>query len=785
MKSKRLLSYLLALALTLSVAVLPASAVTFPDISTHWAKSYIEEMTEAGMFKGYDDGTFRPENKLTTAEALALCARAVPMAQGIADQIALDRKEEVNELLGGSQSWFYREFAICLETGILSYTELKGLVQSGAFSTTTPKSIAKEDLSVYLVRAMQLGPMAKELDSYAMAFTDTASISEAAKPYVYLLNVYGIVQGDTDNAYGPKGAVTRAIMATMLSRAIAFMDERGTVVDLPEYDDYDFTQGTIAAVTQGDSGVVVLTVNHDLTGATSSISLPADVDLYENNMEAASNSLKAGKHARIVLNSKGVATDIYLSAALEEFTGSVNGIEDESIALTVSGVGRVVEMDRFTQVQVGSKTIGDRSVVDANAGYTTAVCMLDDQGRLVAVRFTGGTRAEAGIISSVEKVAGSSGNYTLRVSGFDGVTHQYTVPSGAAVTVNGLGGALASGYEGCYASLRISNEDGSAIAVSIDSVTKYIQGGIRSFTWQNSTNSVTLTNTATGKATSYNVASNCVVSYNGETIKLKELEKEWFVTARLSGGNLVQMNCYPGSAVTVGTLTNRVFSTSGSTVTLEVTSGDDAVVSFAVDLSDPPSIYRNDEDSAIDKLRVGDEVEVTVRYNAVTRIEATPQSANMTGTVNRIIQEVSGSTLEMTLANGEEVSYTITSATSITQAGKTIAMSALKPGYRLAMVVNGDQVSAIEVQQAVTSGTQLNGTVVYVSTERDNQYIYLRSLDELGNESLVTVTVTSSTKFLEWDGSEIKLKTLEVGDYLQVNGSYDGGDFAGTVILRQ
>jgi hypothetical protein len=52
------------------------------------AKSYIEEMTDAGMFKGYEDGTFKPENKLTTAEALALCARAVPVKQGIADRIA-------------------------------------------------------------------------------------------------------------------------------------------------------------------------------------------------------------------------------------------------------------------------------------------------------------------------------------------------------------------------------------------------------------------------------------------------------------------------------------------------------------------------------------------------------------------------------------------------------------------------------------------------------------------------------------------------------------------------
>ena len=82
MKSKRLLTCLLAFALTLTMTALPASAATFPDIASHWAKSYIEEMTDAGMFKGYEDGTFKPENKLTTAEALAPAPGPYPSNRG-------------------------------------------------------------------------------------------------------------------------------------------------------------------------------------------------------------------------------------------------------------------------------------------------------------------------------------------------------------------------------------------------------------------------------------------------------------------------------------------------------------------------------------------------------------------------------------------------------------------------------------------------------------------------------------------------------------------------------
>ena len=83
----------------------------------------------------------------------------------------------------------------------------------------------------------------------------------------------------------------------------------------------------------------------------------------------------------------------------------------------------------------------------------------------------------------------------------------HILPGGSAVTVNGLEGTLSSGYEGCYVSLRVSNEDGSALSVSVDSVTKYVQGGIKAFTWASSTNTVTLTDPATGKSTSYDAVS--------------------------------------------------------------------------------------------------------------------------------------------------------------------------------------------------------------------------------------------------------------------------------------
>ena len=782
MKTNRLLSCALALAVTVSALALPASAATaFPDIQSHWAKSYIEEMTDANMFKGYEDGTFKPENKLTTAEALALCARAVGLDENTSAEIADDYKEAVDDVLDDSQSWFYREFAICLAAGILTESDLKSLTQSGALT----KPIVKEDLAVYLIRAMQLGPMSERLSSYPMSFDDTASISESAKPSVYLLSVYGIVQGDQNNDFGPDGQVTRAIMATMLSRAIRYMDAHGTDPDLPEYTSYAFQQGVIAATpAEGSGGALILTLNDDLTGATAySVSLPSGVTIYENNMESTTSALKAGRHARVCLDGRGTAYAVRVSDALEEFEATVNGIDGYDIAITRSGQGEILTMDRFTQVQVGSKTTGDRSIVDADAGYTSAVCKLDDQGHLVAIRLDGGTRTEEGILAGYTKASGTTAA-SIQVIGFDGVTRTFSVPSGATTTVNSLVSNLNSSYEGDYVSLRVSNDSNAVVTAAVDTVTEYVQGAVKATSYASDVNTITVTNLDTGKATSYDVSKSAVITYNGETTLLRNIKKDYFVTLRLSGGDAALIEAYPGSTVTEGVITERIFSDTDTTVTFVVTQEDDTQVSFKVDLSNPPDIERDEADSTIDKLRTGDSVEVTVRYNEVTRITATSQSANVIGTVDRIIQEKNGYTLEMTLSDGEEVSYTVTSGVSVTQSGKSVNLSSLRPGYKLGLVVSGEQVVSIEIQQAVNSSNKLTGTVIYVSAS--DKYIYLRCVDEAGNEEIVTVNAPSGTVILDVStGDSLSLKYLEAGDIIEANGAYDGAEFDATVILRQ
>ncbi|MBW4652690.1 MAG: family 10 glycosylhydrolase [Kaiparowitsia implicata GSE-PSE-MK54-09C] len=51
---------------------------TFPDIQTHWARPFIEGLTQRGVVRGFDDGTFRPEAPTSRAEFAALLRAAFP-----------------------------------------------------------------------------------------------------------------------------------------------------------------------------------------------------------------------------------------------------------------------------------------------------------------------------------------------------------------------------------------------------------------------------------------------------------------------------------------------------------------------------------------------------------------------------------------------------------------------------------------------------------------------------------------------------------------------------------
>ena len=58
----------------------PTPGTNFTDISTHWAKDFIDRLAKMNIVNGFPDGTFKPDRNLTRAEYAALLARAFELA---------------------------------------------------------------------------------------------------------------------------------------------------------------------------------------------------------------------------------------------------------------------------------------------------------------------------------------------------------------------------------------------------------------------------------------------------------------------------------------------------------------------------------------------------------------------------------------------------------------------------------------------------------------------------------------------------------------------------------
>lgn len=258
-------------------------------------------------------------------------------------------------------------------------------------------------------------------------------------------------------------------------------------------------------------------------------------------------------------------------------------------------------------------------------------------------------------------------------------------------------------------SLRVSNDEANElVSMAVDTVTDYVQGSVKSFTYAKDQNDITLTNLSTGKSTTYDISSKAAIRFNGEDIALKELERNSFATLQLSGGDVVTLlDAYPGSTTTEGVIESITY---GTPTTLAVKTANDSVMTFELDLTDLPAIYRDGKSSSLDKIKSGDTVVVTVRYNKVTTLETTPQSANVTGTITRVVQDAAGITFDVKLTDGSTASYTVSEGVSVTQDGTAVSLYTLKPNDAVAMVVSGGDVVSIEVDRGSGSSSQLEGT---------------------------------------------------------------------------
>lgn len=786
MKGKKLLSVLLTFALLVGLAAPALAAPYFTDLEGHWAKEYILDLADRGLFEGYGDGRVGPQDKVNYSAALSLCARMAVPDTDTRLQLAADRAEELEDILGASGffQWFRKEAATCLELNIISHEELAALA-AGRLSAET----SRVDFAKYVVRAMGVEDMIRGSGDVRLSFADASSVSAEMRPYIDLLCQWGIVNGSqkSDGLYyfNPDSSITRAECAKMLSVAVSNMETRKVNIELPRFTKYNWVGGYIENVEPGQDGSRILYLSDPFGGEQQVVTLPAGISIYRYNLPVESPALQVGAFARVCYAAGGATPEsvrVTPSALLTYRSGPCDDLSPNEILVD----GQTYSLNRFTQVSAGGKT-GDRNIIDYNANYTDVELTHDASGTVVHMALSGGTRRVTGILSDVTASTTAAGSRTdITVTGYNGESAVYQVPDTATVTVGGVASSLREALVGKHISLRVSDTDTTQIvAVEVDMVTRYLQGILNGVDSATTPRTVQITPTG-GSNTRYDLSSDCAISYMGADTALDKLTGGTFVTARLEGGTITWISGHQAYKTTTGILTSITY---GDPTVLQITPDAGVAATFSIPVAQLKNVTvsYNGKKSDITALHAGDTAAVTVLYNDVVEIEATAQQANVVGTLQSVTLRADGSVqLSLLFADGSSAMYTASATATVTRGGSPATLNDIRAGSTVALVTNGTQALTIELSGSAQSTGQLYGTVFQIDTA--TRIVQLLVKDSIsGQDSLQNVQIPANVSIQNVSGGAVPgLTRLDPGDILRIWGSYDSNRvFVATLVVRE
>jgi len=170
--------------------------LNFSDISKHWAADVIAQAASRGFINGYEDGTFRPDQKVNRAEFITMLAKALELT---GTGKALDFRD--NKQI---PAWAQNFVALAIQAGIVNGYDDQQFRPN--------QQISRAEMAVLIGRAMgiQVNQSAK------LSFADANKAPKWAIPYIAAITEAGLVNGVGGNQFAPNQSATRAEAATWI-----------------------------------------------------------------------------------------------------------------------------------------------------------------------------------------------------------------------------------------------------------------------------------------------------------------------------------------------------------------------------------------------------------------------------------------------------------------------------------------------------------------------------------------------------------------------------------------
>lgn len=173
----------------------------FTDLSGHWGREAIEKAAKAGLFRGYPDGSFHPEEAVSRAQLAQIlfsAAKANP-----------DSVQNTGRFTDVPQGEWY-------ETAVEWAVAQKLAAGTGPDTFGPEEAVSRQDMAVMLARYATAYNLTGGTARRKEVFADTESVSDYAREAVETLRRMGVAGGNPDGTFAPQSGVTRAEAAAML-----------------------------------------------------------------------------------------------------------------------------------------------------------------------------------------------------------------------------------------------------------------------------------------------------------------------------------------------------------------------------------------------------------------------------------------------------------------------------------------------------------------------------------------------------------------------------------------
>ncbi len=197
-RKNTMVSILLAVSMLIST-IMPVFAQT-SDITGHWAASQVNNWLEKGLIRGYEDGTFKPDNNITRAEFVSVLNRA----------LGLTAKTTIAFSDVPAKAWYAGDIEKAKAAGYISGYE------DGTFKPDNP--ISRIEVAKILSSVLKLKN--NETSTKLEEYQDAEIVPQWGKESLNSAVIEKYFQGYPDRTIRPLNNISRAEAVTVLYQAL-------------------------------------------------------------------------------------------------------------------------------------------------------------------------------------------------------------------------------------------------------------------------------------------------------------------------------------------------------------------------------------------------------------------------------------------------------------------------------------------------------------------------------------------------------------------------------------